>query len=131
MENSDAGLFALIAGVYAIILFIFIIVTLIRVISLWKIFDKADKPGWAALIPIYNTVILHEVVGKPGWWVLLYFIPGVGTVIWIWVTNLLSKSFGQSEGFTVGLVFLPVIFYPMLAFGDYQYQGPAAAEAQQ
>lgn len=130
MENSDAGMVALIAGL-GIYLFVVLAIAIVMVIAQWKIYSKADKPGWACIVPIYNMVVLLEIVGKPTWWVLLYLIPGVNVVIAIWVTNLLSKSFGQSEGFTVGLIFLGVIFYPMLAFGDYQYQGPAAAEAQQ
>ena len=121
---------ALIAGL-GIYLFVVLAIAIVMVIAQWKIYSKADKPGWACIVPIYNMVVLLEIVGKPTWWVLLYLIPGVNVVIAIWVTNLLSKSFGQSEGFTVGLIFLGVIFYPMLAFGDYQYQGPAAAEAQQ
>ena len=121
---------ALIAGL-GIYLFVVLAIAIVMVIAQWKIYSKADKPGWACIVPIYNVVVLLEIVGKPTWWVLLYLIPGVNVVIAIWVTNLLSKSFGQSEGFTVGLIFLGVIFYPMLAFGDYQYQGPAAAEAQQ
>jgi hypothetical protein len=39
--------------------------------------------------------------------------------------NLLSKSFGQNEGFTVGLLLLPFIFFPLLGFGNYAYLGPA------
>jgi len=39
--------------------------------------------------------------------------------------NLLSKSFGKDVGFTIGLILLPVIFYPILAFGDAKYIGPA------
>lgn len=91
----------------------------------WKIYTKAGKPGWACIIPIYNTIVLLEIVGKPTWWILLLLIPGVNLVIGIWVTNLLSKSFGKDEGFTVGLILLSFIFYPLLGFGDAEYQGPA------
>jgi len=97
--------------------------------SLWKIFVKAGRPGWEGIVPIYNIIILHKIVGKPAWWIVLYLIPFVNLIINIWVTNLLAKSFGQSEGFTIGLVFLPFVFYPVLAFGSAQYQGPAAGSA--
>ena len=70
-----------------------------------------------------------EIVGKPTWWILLYLIPCVNIVFLIWTLNLFSKSFGKSEGFTIGMIFLPFIFYPLLAFGDSVYVGPAAAEA--
>lgn len=94
-------------------------------ISYWRIYEKAGKPGWACLIPIYNVIVLLEIIGKPWWWLLLFIIPGVNIVFAIWMTNLLSKSFGQSEGFTVGLIFLPFIFYPILRYGEAEYIGPA------
>ena len=37
---------------------------------------------------------------------------------------MISKSFGKDEGFTVGLVLLGIIFWPILGFGDAKYQGP-------
>ena len=93
---------------------------------MWKVYTKAGQPGWAAIIPIYNVYILLKIVGKPGWWLLLYFVPFVNIIIGIWVTNLLSKSFGKSEGFTVGLLLLSIIFYPILAFDrTITYKGPA------
>jgi hypothetical protein len=95
--------------------------------SIWTIFAKAGKPGWAALIPIYNLIVLLEIVGKPWWWLLLMVIPLVNVVFAVWTYNLLSKSFGKSEGFTVGLILLSFIFLPILAFGDAQYQGPAGS----
>ena len=102
---------------------------LLPIIAMWKIFMKAGKPGWACIIPIYNIIVLLEIVGKPLWWIFLFLIPGVNLVFGIWTINLLSKSFGQSEGFTVGLILLPIIFYPILGFGDAAYKGPSAAEA--
>jgi hypothetical protein len=92
----------------------------------WRIFEKAGKPGWAAIIPIYNTIILLEIVGKPLWWIILFLIPGVNIIFGIWVTNLLSLSFGKDTGFTIGLLLLSPIFYPILAFSNAEYKGPAA-----
>ena len=91
--------------------------------SFWKIYEKAGKPGWTSIIPIYNVIVLLEIIKKPLWWIVLFIIPIVNIVIGIWTTNLLSKNFGKGEGFTIGLIFLPFIFYPILAFGDAQYQG--------
>ena len=90
------------------ILIIFIIAFYLYVY--WRIFEKAGKPGWASLIPIYNTIILLEIVGKPWWWLLLFFIPVVGIVLAVWMTNLLSLSFGKGIGFTLGLIFLSSFF---------------------
>ena len=99
--------------------------------AMWKVYTKAGKPGWAVLIPIYNIIVLLEIVGKPTWWIILLLIPIVNFVILIWVTNLLSLSFGKDTGFTLGLIFLSIIFYPILGFGSAKYVGPAAKEAQQ
>lgn len=102
------------------------VVAIICIAAIWRIFEKAGKPGWTALIPIYNILVLLEIVGKPWWWLLMIlFIPIADIIFVIWMINLLSKSFGKSEGFTVGLIFLGFIFYPILGFGNAEYKGPA------
>ncbi len=111
-----------------IIIYVAIIVLLIA--AQWKIYTKANKPGWACIIPIYNIIVLLEIIGKPWWWLLLMLIPGVNIIFAIWMANLLSKSFGKNEGFTVGLILLPFIFYPILGFGDASYVGPAGENSQ-
>tara|TARA_B100001059_G_C17542171_1_gene431003 strand:- start:215 stop:589 length:375 start_codon:yes stop_codon:yes gene_type:complete len=95
---------------------------LIYTISLWKIFNKCNQPGWSVLIPFYHTIIFLRIIEKPWYWLFLLFIPYVNIVFHVWRYNLLSKSFGNDEGFTVGLVFLPFIFFPILGFGKYEYQ---------
>jgi Family of unknown function (DUF5684) len=99
------------------------------VIPYYAIFTKAGKPGWAAFIPIYSTIVLLEVVGKPVWWILLFLIPIVNIVIYIIVLNDLSKSFGHGAAFTVGLIFLSWIFAMILGFGSSRYVGPAGSPA--
>ena len=101
-----------------------IVFAVIAIAGAWKAFEKANQPGWACIIPIYNSYIMLKIGGKPGWWLLLYFIPGVNVVFAIWTMNMISKSFGKDEGFTVGLLFLGFIFWPILGFGDAVYQGP-------
>ncbi len=92
--------------------------------SFWKIFEKAGRPGWEGIIPFYNIYVLLKFVGKPGWWLVLFLIPIVNYIFIIWTYNMLSKSFGKDEGFTVGLVLLGIVFFPILAFGDAKYVGP-------
>lgn len=107
-------------------MFIFIaILVIITIAALWRIYEKAGKPGWAAIIPIYNIIVLMEIIGKPWWWLLLLLFPPTTLIFAIWSINLLSKSFGQGAGFTIGLLLVGIIFYPMLAFGNYEYKGPA------
>jgi hypothetical protein len=128
MDNSysSSGGFAAL-GLIPIIIILIIVVILIA--AMWKVFTKAGKPGWAAIIPIYNYVVMCEIVGKPTWWCLLMICPCINFIFLIWVYNLLCKSFGKSEGFTVGLILLPIIFLPILGFGDATYIGPTAKEA--
>ena len=130
MENYDAGSNpGLIAALVAAMLIPMIIVYVITVAGMWKVFEKAGKPGWAAIIPIYNYIVMLEIVGKPIWWIFLILVPCTSLIFTIWTINLLSKSFGNSEGFTVGLVILPFIFFPILGFGSSKYLGPSAKEA--
>jgi hypothetical protein len=114
-------------GASPLILLIELGLLVVMLAGLWKIFAKAGKPGWAALIPIYNMVVLLEIVGKPIWWILLLLIPCVGFIIGILVAVELAKCFGKGGGFAVGMIFLPFIFYPILGFGDAQYRRPAPA----
>ena len=97
---------------------------IIELVALWKIFEKAGQAGWKAIIPIYNAYILLKIVGKPGWWLILFLIPVVNLIFVIWTYNMLSKSFGKDEAFTAGIVLLGFIFLPRLGFGSAKYLGP-------
>jgi hypothetical protein len=113
-----------------LILFALLLV-IIPYAGMWKVYEKAGQPGWAAIIPIYNIYVLIKIVGKPSIWLLWCLLPCVNIVFTVWLYNLLSKSFGKDEGFTVGLILLPFIFLPLLGFGSATYVGPSASEAQQ
>lgn len=111
---------------------VFILAILILVIAgMWKVFDKAGKPGWAAIVPIYNIIVMLEIVGRPLWWIVLFLIPCVQWIAMIIVGIDLAKSFGRGPGFGIGLALLGFIFFPILGFGKSQYLGPSAPEAQQ
>ena len=114
MENS---------GVFAGIGIFYLAILVVLIVAIWKVFEKAGKPGWAAIIPIYNLIVLLEIVGKPAWWVILMIIPLVNIVVLIIVYDRLAKSFGQGIGFTVGLILLSIVFLPLLGFGNYSYKG--------
>jgi hypothetical protein len=96
------------------------------VASFWKIFSKAGKPGWAAIVPIYNVVVYLQVVNRPIWWIILLLIPIVNIVVLIILTNDLAKSFNKGIGWTIGMLLLGVVFYPMLAFGSDPFVGRPA-----
>jgi hypothetical protein len=106
------------------ILFCSLAIGILIIAAQWKVFVKAGQPGWACIIPIYNTYIMLKIGGKPWWWLLLLLIPGVNLIFAIWIINMISKSFGKDEGFTVGLLLLGIIFWPILGFGSAKYLGP-------
>ena len=108
---------------------VILLVVVFMIAAMWKIFEKAGQPGWAAIVPIYNLYVLLKIVGKPGWWIILFLIPIVNYVFIIWTYNMLSKSFGKEEGFTAGLVLLGIVFFPILGFGDARYIGPYGDKA--
>ena len=100
------------------------IVVIIAVIaSLWQVYVKAGKPGWACLVPIYNLYVMMQIVGKPGWWVVLFIIPIVNIVMIVLLPFWMANAFGKGMGYGFGLLFLPYIFYPILGFGDARYRG--------
>jgi hypothetical protein len=104
----------------------YLAIIVVVIAGMWKVFTKAGQPGWAAIVPIYNIVILLKIVGRPVWWLVLLLIPFVNFVILILVSIDMAKSFGKGPGFGIGLWLLSFIFYPILGFGDAQYVGPAA-----
>lgn len=101
-----------------------IIALVLAIIAMWKIFTKAGEKGWKSLIPFYNWYILAKIADGNGWKFLLLIIPIVDIVFSIMLLHRLSKSFGKGTGFTVGLIFLPNIFYLILGLGSAQYIGP-------
>ena len=105
------------AGIGIAYVVIMLAISALIVVSYWKIFVKAGKPGWAAIVPIYNFIVMCEIAGKPWWYVLLLCVPIANIYAIVVVYNGIAKKFGKSTGYTVGMIFLPVIFVPMLAFG--------------
>jgi Family of unknown function (DUF5684) len=103
-----------------------LLIALVVIVAMWKVFTKAGQPGWACIIPIYNIYVWCKIVGRPGWWVILIFIPFVNFIILIILSIDMAKSFGKGVGFGLGLAFLGFIFWPILGFGSAQYQGPSA-----
>jgi hypothetical protein len=121
----DGAIQAALAAIMASLLLIAIVntvVSVIMIISGWMIFTKAGEPGWATLIPIYNLIVLLKVAGKPAWWILLYIFCCPIAIVWNILVGIgLANNFGKSTGFGVGLGLLPVIFGPMLAFSDAEF----------
>jgi uncharacterized membrane protein YoaK (UPF0700 family) len=92
---------------------------------MWKVFEKAGEPGWAAVIPIYNVIVLVKIAGREMWWVLLFLLPCANFVAAVLISLDIARKFGKDPLYGIGLAFLPFIFYPMLGFGDAQYNRSA------
>ena len=88
LENLTGGLLVL----YLILLLISIAALIIFIIGLAKLFEKAGKPGWVAIIPFYNTYVLIEIAGLNWWYFLIAIsrtifsilgIKGLASITWI------------------------------------------------
>lgn len=124
MENYDAMVTAMGTGVYMVSVIISLVISVLTIIAMWKIFKKAGRPGWACLIPFYNTYCLFDFVWGNGWLFLLSLIPCVNIVVMIMLYFKLAKAFGKGTAFGFGLLFLNTIFVLILGFGSAEYIGP-------
>lgn len=101
-----------------------LIVGIVCIVGMWKMFAKAGKPGWASLIPLYNSYVMFDIAWGNGWLFLLMLVPIVNIVVGILCLIKLAKAFGKGGGFAVGLIFLSPIFMCILGFGSAEYIGP-------
>lgn len=99
-----------------------IVATVILIVANWKIFTKAGKPGWAILVPIYNIIVMMQVIKKPLWWIIMLFIPFVNIYFGIRIMYNLVIKFGQPGWHVILAIALGVIYYPYLAFSKAEYQ---------
>lgn len=134
--NEEAALAAGLIAFMAAFAFVFIAIAVVVIIGMWKAFEKAGQPGWAAIIPIYNLVVMFRIGGQSGWFalaILLNLIPFIGGLAWlgiiIWNHVNVSKRFGHGVGFAIGLVLLAPIFWLILGFGSSKYLAEQPAQA--
>ena len=104
-------------------LVIYVALAVLMIASMWKVFTKAGKPGWAAIVPIYNLVVLLQIGGQPLWFLVLFLIPLANLFALFAMAFGVAKAFGKGVGFGVGLALLGFIFFPVLGFSDARYQG--------
>jgi len=127
---NSGGLLGALAGMLVFISLISLAVVVFSIIVMWKIFKKAGKEGWIAIIPLYNIYTLFEITWGKGWYCLLLLISIIPVIGWIATAIVmiltmlkLSKAFGKDTGFTVGLVLLSIVFMAILAFDKSTYLG--------
>lgn len=123
MSESDVQVLNALMGVSTVIFIVSLIMCVLMVICMWKIFEKADEPGWAALVPFYNAYVLFKITWGNGWFFLLCLIPFVGAVILIITYWKLANVFGGGVVEFLLIWLLPVIAFPLIAFGSAEYEG--------
>lgn len=126
--GATAAAFGLLTGVFLLVILPFLI---FYIVCLWKVFEKAGVEGWKAIVPVYNGWVMAEISGKPGWWGIVGLagvIPFVGwiasiaaLVLYIIIVIELSKKFGKEPVFSLLLIFVPIVGFAMLAFGNATY----------
>lgn len=114
------------------ILFIFLLaIVIFMIVVKWKMYEKAGKPGWASIVPVYSTIVLFDIIGYKWYYIFLLFLGGVpvigGVALMLFTISYsikLAKSFGQSTGFGIGLALVNPIFVAIIAFDkDIKYVG--------
>ena len=126
------------------------IIALLLLVSEWRVLEKAGEKGWKTLIPFYNIYISHHVMGMAHIWFILEIIVwpiellleildpvpdwleigfGIPTAIITIISmivhaNCMGKCFGKSRLYRLGLLLLPEVCLPMIAFGKSKYIKP-------
>ena len=131
-DSSLVAASALVGSILATYGIIVLLITIAQIVAMWKVYSKAGEAGWKSLIPIYNTVVLFRISGLSPWLVLVYLTSIIPFIGWIAVLVLTivqaNKPFGKDIGYTIGLIFLPTIFYMILGFGNASYVGPGGED---
>lgn len=121
LAQGDSG------GAAALVpMIILLLITIAFILGMWKLFEKAGKPGWAAIIPIYNIIVALEIAGKPVWWIILFCIPIVNLIVSILFWIALAEAFGKSALYGIALLFFWPILLPILGFSGAKYVGAKA-----
>lgn len=98
-----------------------LLLTLFLIVSIWIVLSKADQPGWSIFVPIYNLYCLLQAAGMSGWWIIALCIPGVNLIPLVLIPLGIAGHFRKGLLFGFGLLLLPFIFYPVLAFSDAEW----------
>lgn len=125
MDDGNGG--GLVAGAFGMVfMLVMMVVLVICIVGMWKLFEKAGKPGWACLIPFYREWLLMEILGFPGYYFLIMFVPFVGFLFALYCMYKLPLVFGKDMIWGIAAIFLAPLVMLALGFGDAQYQGSGA-----
>lgn len=101
----------------------FLVVQVIHFLGTWKLYVKAGRKAWEAAVPVYNAVILMQIINRPKWWVILLFIPIVNLIMFpvVWVETLRSFGKNSTADTILGVLTLGLYIYFINYFADVQY----------
>ena len=123
MSIEADSIITVVLSILALFLLPVLIISILMIAGEWKAFKKASRPGWAAIVPIYNIVVMLEIAELPLWYLILYFVPFANIYAEIMTYIKFAEKYGESTGFAIGMFFFPFIFFPILGFGNYPYIG--------
>lgn len=112
-------------------LLFFIIVQVIHFAGTWKLYQKAGRQGWKAVVPVYNSIVLMQIINRPWWWTLLLFIPVVNLIMLpvIWVETIRSFGFMSRKDTTLVILTLGFYIYYINYTNQGQYKGNRSIQA--
>ena len=131
LNIDGAGVVGVILLILGILIGLAYIVLLI--VSWWRIYTKAGRPGWANLIPVYGAIEFFNVAWGNGAYFLFMLLPVINVLVFIITIQKLSESFGRGIGYTLGMFLLPGIFIPILGLGKdkhIRYEAQKALETE-
>lgn len=97
-------------------------------VGIARVLEKAGKSGLAATVPGLNFCMLIEAAQLPRGWAILALFPPVTFFVIATVSFELAYRFGRGTGTAMGLMFLPMVFYPLLGLGPAQYSAVDAGK---
>ncbi len=128
-SSADPALAGVALVFFGIMMLLYVAIIVVVLASYWKLFEKAGKPGWAGIVPIYNMVVMLDIAGRPLWWVALLFIPIVNFVVAVIVMYEFVRSYGKDTAYAVITILIPVVMFPVMAFSkSTKYHGPYGPE---
>lgn len=96
-----------------------IIIVVAVLAGVWKTYEKMGRQGWEGIIPFYNIYVLLTIIGKPVWWLLLFFIPIVNLIVAFIIYKEIADRFSQS--IIIAILMFFGVGWMILGFGDAQY----------
>lgn len=109
---------------------VFLAIIIVQFAGMWKVFTKANRAGWKAIVPIYNLYVMLRIGNNAWWWLLVLLVPLANVYAQYKIHVGVARRFGKGIGFGLGLAFLSPIFFPLLGFGGYTFDGSGRGQRQ-